>query len=148
MPTLYIPVCICGSVLPHHSGAIEIFILIIFACHHLDLGTETLEQATNKKIKPYLTRIKVMAHIICAKILRTYTLSRSTARAARNKVQVSYVEIIVIEFATIWARWLTHPAEINATRVGFPSGDLGLIVCVLLAKQVTRVRFSFFDLVC
>ena len=88
-----------------------------------------------------------MAHI-CAKILRTYTLNRSTARAARNKVQVSYIEIIGIKFVTAWARWLTQPVEIKATRVGFPSGDLGLIVCVLLAKQVTRVRFSFFDLVC
>ena len=88
-----------------------------------------------------------MAHI-CAKILRTYTLSRSTARAARNKVQVCYIEIIVTEFVTIWARRLSHPTEIEATRVGFPSSDLGLIVCVLLAKQVTRVRFSFFDLVC
>ena len=88
-----------------------------------------------------------MAHI-CAKILRTYTLNPPTARAARNKVQVSYIEIIGIEFVTIWARRLAHPPEIKATRVGFPSGDLGLIVCVLLAKQVTRVRFSFFDLVC
>ena len=88
-----------------------------------------------------------MAHI-CAKILRTYTLSRPTARAARNKVEVCYIEITGIERATMWARWLTHPAEINATRVGFPSGDLGLIVCVLLLKQVTRVRFSFYDLVC
>ncbi len=88
-----------------------------------------------------------MAHI-CAKIIRTYTFSRSTARAARNKVQVCYIEIIGIKFVTIWARWLTHPTEIKATRVGFPSGDLGLIVCVLLAKQVTRVRFSFFHLVC
>ena len=94
-----------------------------------------------------LTGIQVMAHI-CAKILRTYTFSRSTARAARNKVGLCYIEIIGIEIATMWARWLTHPAEIKATRVGFPSGDLGLIVCVLLAKQVTRVRFSFFDLVC
>ena len=88
-----------------------------------------------------------MAHI-CAKILRTYTFSRSTARAARNKVHVCYIETIVIEIATMWARWLTHPAEIKVTRVGFPSGDLGLIVCVLLAKQVTRVRSSFFDIVC
>ena len=88
-----------------------------------------------------------MAHI-CAKILRMYTFSRSTARAARNKVQACYIEIISIEFVTIWVRWRTHPTEIKATRVGFPSGDLGLIVCVLLAKQVTRVRFSFFDLVC
>ena len=68
-----------------------------------------------------------MAHI-CAKILRTYTLSRSTARAARNKVEVCYIEIIGIEFVTIWARSLTNPADIEATRVGFPSGDLGLIV--------------------
>ena len=88
-----------------------------------------------------------MSHI-CDKILRTYTFSRSTTRAARNKVKVSYIEIIVIEIATIWARWLTHPPEIKAMRVGFPSGDLGLIVCVLLAKKVTRVRFSFFGLVC
>ena len=88
-----------------------------------------------------------MAHI-CAKNLRTYTLSRSTARAAKNKVHVSYIEVIGIEFVTILARWLTHPTEIKATRVRFPSGDLGLIVCVLLAKQVTRVRFSLFDLVC
>ena len=87
-----------------------------------------------------------MAHI-CAKNLRTYDLSRSTARATRNKVQVSYIEIIGIEFVTIWARWLTHPTEIKATRVGFPSGDLCLIVCILLAKQVTRVRFSMVDLV-
>ena len=42
-----------------------------------------------------------MAHI-CAKILRKYTLSRSTTRAARNKVQVCYIEIIVIEIVTIW----------------------------------------------
>ena len=88
-----------------------------------------------------------MSHI-CDTFLRTYTFIRSTARAARNKVQVSYIEIIGIEFVIIWARWLTHPAEIKATRVGFPSGDLGLIVCVLLAKQVTRVRFSLFGLVC
>ena len=88
-----------------------------------------------------------MAHI-CAKILCTYTFSRSTARAARNKVQVSYIEIFGTKFATMWARWLPHPAKIKAMQVGFPSGDLGLIVCVLLAKQVTRVRFSFFDLVC
>ena len=68
-----------------------------------------------------------MAHI-WAKNLRTYTFIRSTARAARNKVEVSYIEIIGIEFVIIWARWLTHPTEIKATRVGFPSGDLGLIV--------------------
>ena len=29
---------------------------------------------------------------------------------------------------TIRTRWLTHLAEIKAMRVGFPSGDLGLIV--------------------
>ena len=57
-------------------------------------------------IATVLTGIEVMAHI-CAKNLRTYTLSRSTARATRNKVQVSYIEIIGIEFVTIWARWLT-----------------------------------------
>ncbi len=74
-----------------------------------------------------LTGIQVMAHI-CAKNLCTYTLSRSTARAARNKVKVSYIEIIGIEFVIIWARRLTRPAKIKATRVGFPSGDLGLIV--------------------
>ena len=85
-----------------------------------------------------LSGIEVMAHNICAKNLRTYTLSRNTARAAGNKVQVSYIKII----------WLTHPAEIKSTRVRFTSGDLSLIVCVLLAKQVTRVRFSFFDRVC
>lgn len=68
-----------------------------------------------------------MSHI-CDTFLRMYTFIRSTARAARNKVQVSYIEIIVVEFVTIWARWLTHLAEIKATRVGSPSGDLGLIV--------------------
>ena len=68
-----------------------------------------------------------MSHI-CDTFLRTYTFIRSTARAAGNKVQVSYIEIIGIEFVTIWARRLTHPAEIKATRVGFPPGDLGLIV--------------------
>ena len=87
-----------------------------------------------------------MSHI-CNKILRTYTSNLPTARAARNKVHVCYIEIIGIKFVTIWARWLIHPAKIKATRVGFPSGDLGLIVCVLLAKQVTRVRFSMVDLV-
>ena len=38
-----------------------------------------------------------------------------------------YIEIIGIEFVTIWVRWQTHPTEIKATRVEFPSGDLGLI---------------------
>ena len=88
-----------------------------------------------------------MAHI-CAKILRTYTLNRSTARAARNKVQVSYIEIIGIKFVTMSAHCLTQPVEIKATRVGLPSSDLGLITCVLLVKQVMRVRFPFFDIVC
>ena len=86
-----------------------------------------------------------MTHI-CAKILRTYTLNPPTTRAARNKVQVSYIELIGIKFVTTWARWLTQPVEIKATRVGFPSGDLGLIIWILLVKQVPRVRFSFFDI--
>ena len=83
-----------------------------------------------------------MAHI-CAKNLRTYTLSRHTARAAGNKVQVSYIEIIGMEFVTIWARLLTHPAEINATRVRFPSGDLGLINWVSYAFVSKSKCFKF-----
>ena len=76
---------------------------------------------------------------IIDRILRTYTFNPPTARAARIKIQVSYIEIIGIQRATIWARWRAQPVEIKATRVGFPPGDLGLIVCVLLVKQVMRV---------
>ena len=111
------------------------------------LGPLALQPGLGRQPGLSLTGIQVMAHI-CAKNLRTYTLSRHTARAAGNKVQVSYIKIIGIKIVTIWARWLTHPAKIKATRVRFPPGDLGLIVFVLLAKQVTRVRSSFFDLVC
>ena len=87
--------------------------------------------------------------IFIDKILRTYTINPPTARAARNKVHVSYIEIIGIKFVTMWARWLTQqPVEIKATRVRLPSSDLDLIICVLLVKQVMRVWFPFFDIVC
>ena len=79
-----------------------------------------------------------MAHI-CAKNLRMYTLSRSTARAARNKVHVSYIEIIGIEIATMWARWLTHPAEIKATRVRFPLGDSNCLFFVSEASDASSI---------
>ena len=67
-----------------------------------------------------------MSHI-CNKILRTCTPYPPIARAARNKINVSYIEIIGIKSLTTWARWRTQPVEIKATRVGFPTGDLGLI---------------------
>ena len=81
-----------------------------------------------------------MSHI-CDKILRTYTFSRSTARAARNKVRVSYIKIITAEIVTTWSSWLSQPADIDATRVEFPSGNLGLIiwivyVCVSKSKDL------------
>ena len=50
-----------------------------------------------------------------------------TVRAARNKIKVSYIEIIGIESVTTWARWQTHQVLNKTTRVGFPMGDLDLI---------------------
>ena len=57
-----------------------------------------------------------MSHV-CDKILRMYTLNPPTARAARNKIKVSYIKITGIKSVTIWARRQTQLIEIKATRV-------------------------------
>ena len=50
-----------------------------------------------------------------------------------QKVEVSYIEITGIESVTTWARWKSQLVEIKATRVGFLTGDLGLIYLVSYA---------------
>ena len=83
-----------------------------------------------------------MAHK-CYKILRTYTLNRSTVRAARIKVQVCYIKIIIIESVTIWASWRTQPTEIKVARIGFLVDDLGLIYWVSYAFVIKSKCLGF-----
>ena len=122
-----------------HNRPTNFAILLSYTKHgisHPQIGTSWWDSTS------MLTGIQVMSHI-WDKILRTYTFSRSTARAARNKVQVSYIKIIAIESVETWASWQTQLTNIEATRVGFSPGDSGLFHWVSYAFASTSKYIGF-----